>query len=82
MAMSKRQPLRDEAPKERAPMPAKYVRAREEAIRFLARVDELRLRYEIEPSPEYLAVSGSREAGAVKRASLDLTRALAEMRKP
>jgi len=63
-------------------MPSKYARAREEALRFVARVDELEVRYRSHEHPQYLSISGSKEASAAKRASLDLTRALADMRKP
>lgn len=54
-----------------------------EARRFLARVDAL-------PDPEPYECGGHtlmhdnfpREQGAIKRASMDLTRALADLRKP
>jgi hypothetical protein len=53
----------------------KVARAEDEAIRFLERAKEWRL-----------AVKGDDRvpvaAGALRRASLDLTRSLAEMRKP
>lgn len=47
-----------------------------EARRFLAKVKD----YEATPS-EYEYV-GTKASGAVKRASMDLTRALAELRRP
>lgn len=47
-----------------------------EAKRFLERV-----RAYHENPPEY-EFSGSKEGGALKRASMDLTRALAELRRP
>jgi len=51
--------------------------ARQEAKRFLERV----LTLEDRIYGETLVLSGWAESGAVKRASMDLTRALAEMRK-
>lgn len=64
--------------------------ARKEAERFLDRLTELQAAhdkhrtmqrnpgFEWEPDP----LDGSKLSGSVRRASLDLTRALAEMRKP
>jgi hypothetical protein len=51
--------------------------AKQEALRFLKRVEELEKEWQ--PSTYYTAC---KESGAVKRASMDLTRALAELRKP
>jgi hypothetical protein len=66
----------------------KYVKARQEAERFLAALKELEAKADAEdPSltirgwPQVIW-HGGKETAAVKRASLDLTRALAEMRKP
>lgn len=53
-------------------------RAQAEARRFLDRVDDLMFQVE-EPTGH---VWSSKESGALRRASMDLTRALAEMRKP
>lgn len=65
------------------PLPDKYVRARDEAYRFLAAIAELDKRYQQEGDrASLLPISGSKEAGTAKRASLDLSRALSEMRKP
>ena len=57
--------------------------AEAEAKRFLARVVEWRKaqRTEAYPLGSYTPAT-PRESGAMKRASLDLTRALAKMRKP
>lgn len=52
--------------------------AEAEAKRFLERAAEARKRLNIDSYAKY----GCRETGAVKRASLDLSRALADMRKP
>ena len=55
---------------------AKLIAAEAEAIRFLSRVDAYK-------KAITATVYGSpRESGAVKRASMDLTRALADLRKP
>ena len=58
-------------------------RARHEALRFIARCDELIERHATdEYFRKYFEVGiGSKEMGAVKRASMDLTRALTELRK-
>lgn len=48
-----------------------------EAERFLARVNDLQ---DAQPKPSQWGYAGSRETAAVKRASLDLTRALADLR--
>jgi hypothetical protein len=58
--------------------------AKEAAGRFIAAVDKL---HEREEADDYFrrhmnSGSGFKETAAVRRASLDLTRALAEMRKP
>ena len=52
--------------------------ARWEARQFLKLADRLVVRLRAEPD----MLSGCRESGAVRRASMDLTRALAELRKP
>lgn len=48
------------------------------AHRFLAAVAKWQAREARDPSP----ISGTREAGAMRRASLDLSAALSQMRKP
>ena len=45
------------------------------------RVKELENRIKESPDSEFYIMSGSKETGAVRRSSIDLTRALAEMRK-
>lgn len=61
----------------------KICRARHEAERFLARCEELIERLEKdEHFREYFEAGvGFKEMGAVKRASMDLSRALTELRK-
>jgi hypothetical protein len=49
-----------------------------EATRFLIKASDLKRRWE---EDEGSAMNGCRESGAARRASLDLTRALAELRK-
>lgn len=69
-------------------------RARAEALRFLATVKALESRRQVEEavrakdkaagrefSMGLYAFQGCRESGAVRRASLDLTRALADLRR-
>lgn len=57
--------------------------AKSEAERFLRAVDEFEQRYENdERFKDYMGITGFKETAAVKRASLDLTRALADLRKP
>ena len=61
----------------------RMIHAKREAERFLAAVNALwvrRTEAELAHDPDPL--DGSIQSGAVRRASLDLTRALAEMRKP
>ena len=57
--------------------------AKEAAERFITAVDKL---HEREAADDYfrryMGATGFKETAAVRRASLDLTRALAEMRKP
>jgi len=50
--------------------------AKSEALRFVKQVNALE-----QTKPQYM-FCGTKETGAVKRASMDLSRALAEMRKP
>ena len=73
----------------------KVIKARELAVEFCARAQLLERLYhahkreqakkdrgEIEYVNSYDPTTGSKESGALKRASMDLTRALAELRKP
>lgn len=52
--------------------------AEQEALRFLGRVKEYRERQKRDDSS---SVYGTKEGGAVRRASLDLSRALSNLRK-
>lgn len=52
--------------------------AEQEAKRFLERAKAFRKRGTEDPHMKY----GTKESGALHRASLDLTRALAELRRP
>jgi hypothetical protein len=56
--------------------------AKEEALRFLKAVDALEDQKEVSTIHAPAYYRGSKQTGAVKRASMDLTRALAELRKP
>lgn len=56
---------------------SKIIEAKKEAQRFINKVDEFEKRYKNQP----FALYGSKESGAVRRSSMDLTRALANMRK-
>lgn len=55
-------------------------RAKQEAIRFLDRVENIE--YSLSDKPKSFLIFASKESGALRRASMDLTRALAEMRRP
>ena len=60
----------------------KIARARSEALRFIARCDELIERHAKDKDfRKYMEITGFKETAAVKRASMDLSRALSEMRK-
>lgn len=54
------------------------IKAEDEARRFLATVHELMKKYPKSVEGSFWA---SKESGAVRRSSMDLTRALAELRK-
>jgi hypothetical protein len=56
----------------------KIAAAEAEAKRFLKRVKEYKERIKADK----YAIYGSREGGALKRSSLDLSRSLADMRRP
>ena len=59
--------------------PATLKRAIVEAQRFIAVAKAIHIRPDRKPDDYFL---GSKETAAAKRASMDLTRALAEMRRP
>ena len=60
----------------------RIARARHEALRFIKRCDELIERHaKDEHFRRYMEITGSKETAAVKRASMDLSRALSEMRR-
>jgi len=56
--------------------------AKEEALRFLKRVEELEQSKAIRTENNRVWQLLPKQQGAVRRASMDLTRALAELRKP
>lgn len=57
--------------------------AKNAAERFLAAVSEFEERERTDDHfRRFIGITGFRETAAVRRASMDLTRALAEMRKP
>jgi hypothetical protein len=59
------------------------ITAEQEAYRFIETVKKLRERLaKDQGAREYFGIASIKETGAVRRASLDLTRSLAEMRKP
>jgi hypothetical protein len=63
-------------------LPQKYVNAKAEAERFLEMVSRLQQRFDDdERLQRFINITGSKETAAVKRASLDLTRTLAELRR-
>ena len=60
----------------------KIARARNEALRFIARCDELIERHAKDAHfRRYMEITGFKETAAVKRASLDLSRALSDLRR-
>lgn len=57
--------------------------AKEAAERFIAAVEALEAREQADDQfRRFLGMTGFRETAAVRRASMDLTRALTDMRKP
>lgn len=58
------------------------IKAKEEALRFLRKVSEFEKACKESDSSISMMMMGCKETGAVRRASMDLTRALADMRKP
>lgn len=61
-------------------LPKKYVTAEEEALRFLDRMCELRIAYQDVEYRDSFDYKPSAERAALKRASLDLSKVLAQMR--
>ena len=58
-------------------------KAEDAAHRFLAAADAIRVRLAQDADfNELYGIVGYKETGALRRSSMDLTRALAEMRKP
>ena len=58
--------------------------AKAEAKRFIEKVAKLEMQYKRDHHNEsinFLLMCGSKESGAVRRASMDLTRALADLRR-
>lgn len=65
-----------------APLPQKYIDARKEAQRFIGKLDELQDRADRDGHfARFMDITGGKETAAVKRASMDLTRALADLRR-
>lgn len=63
-------------------LPDAYIEARQEARRFLLRLSELEERLATDDyARKYVSIIGCKETAAVKRASLDLSRSLAKLRK-
>ena len=64
-------------------LPPNYIEAEEWANHFLKRMKALRKRYqEDEYMRQYFPWGGSAENAALKRASMDLSKALVKIRKP
>ena len=62
---------------------ANILAAEKEAERFLEMVQQYRDRYNSDAEfRKFCEMVGYRETGAVRRSSMDLTRALSDMRKP
>jgi hypothetical protein len=57
------------------------IEAENEVKRFLQRLKELKETEEYKAESSRYSISGCTESGAVRRASMDLTRALAKLRK-
>jgi hypothetical protein len=63
-------------------IPERYLAAERECERFLKVVDELRARFaKDETFAKYIDITGGPETAAVRRASMDLTRQLAKLRR-
>jgi hypothetical protein len=68
---------------ERKDFPVKYREAEREARRFLEFMAVLKVRFNNDDYfRQYMGIKGGPETAAVKRASMDLSRALARMRRP
>lgn len=64
-------------------LPDKYVEAEEWAWHFIKRMNALKERYNSDEwFRDYLTTSGGAENAALKRTSMDLTKALVKLRKP
>lgn len=63
-------------------LPSHYQEAREWASLFIKRIDALEEAYQDETYRTYLTITGSPERASVRRTSMDLTKALVEVRKP
>lgn len=64
-------------------LPDKYAEAEEWAVLFLKRIKAFKKRYKTdEQFRRYLKITGGAEAAAVKRTSMDLSKALVKLRKP
>ncbi len=64
-------------------LPDKYVEAEEWAQHFLKRMNALKERYNNdEQFRRYISITGGAETAALKRTSMDLTKALSKLRKP
>lgn len=64
-------------------LPDKYIEAEEWARLFLKRMDRLKKRFkDDEDFRRHFSIGGSAEKAALKRTSMDLTKALAKMRQP
>lgn len=62
---------------------AKYIEAEEWAKMFLKRMDAFKKRYNNdEYFRRYLTITGGTETAALKRTSMDLSKALVNLRKP
>jgi hypothetical protein len=57
------------------------IEAENEVKRFLARLKELKETEEYKSESSKWSISGCTESGALRRASMDLTRSLAKLRK-
>lgn len=61
----------------------KYLEAEEWAVMFLKRMDAFKKRYNNdEYFRRYLTITGGAETAALKRTSMDLSKALVNLRKP
>lgn len=64
-------------------LPDRYIEAEEWAVMFLKRMKAFKKRYhDDEYFRRYLNISGGAENAALKRTSMDLSKALVKLRKP